>query len=146
MVTSQTADHCTDMEYQATILSIRRIVEPRNRAETVYDAKLRPWWNNLNDRVAYMREFAVGGPEVKRVAQAMISQDPLTPREEIRNNMTTHKFPQRFGHPTEELTVDQILSSEFELAQTHVNDTAWNEFSDTNGEINATERPAGQWW
>lgn len=122
------------------------MANPRQRADTVYAPEIYPWWNNLNDRVAYMREFAVGGPEVQRVAQAMISQDPLTPREEIRQNMTTRNFPPRFGYPSEELTITQVLDNDFELAQTHVNDTAWNEFSDTNGEINSTDRPSGQWW
>jgi hypothetical protein len=119
---------------------------PRQRADTVYAPEIHPWWNNLNDRVAYTREFAQGGPEVKRVAQAMISQDPMTPREEIRQNMTTRKLPPRFGYNTKELTIYEVLNNDFELAQTHVNDTAWNDFSDTNGEINSTARPSGQWW
>lgn len=93
-----------------------------------------------------MREFAVGGPEVKRVAQAMISQDPLTPRQEIRENMTTRNFPARTGYKSSEIGIYQVLDNDFELAETHVNDTAWNDFSDTNGEINSTVRPNEQWW
>jgi hypothetical protein len=120
---------------------------PRQRADTVYAPEIYPWWNSLNDRVAYQRAFDQGTPEIKREAQAMISQDPLTPREEIRANMTTRKLPPRFGYSTEEITIDEVLNNDFELAATHVNDTAWNEFSDTNGEINSTDRPAtGNWW
>lgn len=119
---------------------------PRQRADTVYSPEIYPWWNNLNDRVAYQRAFAMGSPEVKRVAQAMLSQDPLTPREEIRYNMTTRNFPARYGYDTDEKTIGEVLNNDFELARTHVDDTLWNDFSDTNGEINGTARPNGQWW
>lgn len=114
--------------------------------DTTYDRGIHPWWNNLNDRVAYQRSFTEGGPEEKRVAQAMLSQDPLTSRDEIRQNMTTRNFPARLGYPVDELTIDQILNNDFELAATHVNDSAWNDFSDTNGEVNSTNRPNGMWW
>lgn len=119
---------------------------PRQRADTVYSPEIYPWWNNLNDRVAYQRAFDMGTPQDRRVAQAMISQDPLTPRDEIRNNMTTRNFPPKYGYNTDEITISQVLNNDFELAATHVNDSAWNDFSDTNGEINSTARPNGQWW
>ena len=114
--------------------------------DTIYDNGLHPWFNNLNDRVAYQRSFIRGGPQEKRIAQAMLSQDPLTPRQEIQANMTTRNFPNRFGYPIDELNISQILNHEFELAATHVNDSAWNDFSDTNGEVNSTNRPNGMWW
>lgn len=114
--------------------------------DTTYDQGLHPWWNNLNDRIAYQRSFNEGSPEERRIAQAMLSQDPLTPRQEIQRNMTTRDFPSRIGYPIDELTISQILNNDFKLAATHVNDSAWNDFSDTNGEINATNRPNVQVW
>lgn len=114
--------------------------------DTTYDRGLRPWWNNLNDRIAYQRSFNQGSSEDRRIAQAMLSQDPLTPRMEIQQNMTTHDFPPRTGYPVDELTISQILDNDFKLAATHVNDSAWNDFSDTNGETNATARPSVQFW
>lgn len=116
------------------------------QADTIYDNGLRPWFNNLNDRVAYQRSFVEGGSQEKRVAQAMLSQDPLTPREEIRANMTTRNFPSRTGYPVDEFNIRQILNNDFELSATHVNDAAWNDFSDSNGEINSTDRPGGIFW
>lgn len=114
--------------------------------DTTYDRGIRPWVNNLNDRVAYQRSFTQGGPQEKRIAQAMLSQDPLTPRDEIKQNMTTRNYPSRVGYPIDELTINQILDNDFEIAATHVNDSAWNDFSDDNSEINSTDRPGGIFW
>lgn len=116
-------------------------MNPRNRADTKYGFDIYPWWNNLNDRVAYMREFSTGEPERQRVAQAMITQDPLTTRVEIKKNMTSYKIPPKTGYDVDEPTITKILNNEFELAGTHVDTSLWNEFSDSNGEVNSTERP-----
>lgn len=116
-----------------------RMTAPRGRAETRYGYDVYPWWNNLNDRVAYTRMFAEGQPQKMRVAQAMISQDPLTSRSEIRDNMTVSGTPAKTGYPTSELTIFQVLNHDFELAT--INTRVWNDFSDSNSETNATERP-----
>src|SRR6266478_8250820 len=103
-------------------------------ADGRYAYDVYPWFNNANDRVAYQRAFESGHPEAMRIAQAMLSQDPLTPDSEIRQNMTTRNFPPRFGYRTDELTISEVLSSDLELSGAHVNTTLWNEFSDSNGE------------
>lgn len=120
-------------------------MKPRNRADTRYGYEIYPWWNNLNDRVAYMREFAIGNPENMRIAQAMISQDPTTPDTEIRSNMIVHSVPPRTGYRDTELTITDVLNHNYE-ADPHINDSAWNDFSGENGETNSTQRPYNAIW
>lgn len=121
------------------------------RADTEYGKGVQygfgigPWWNNLSDRIAYNRMFAEGEPTRMRIAQAMLSQDPLTSRGEIRDNMTVKRTPPKTGYTTKELTITQVLNHDFELAGTHVDTSLWNEFSDSNGETNATSRPGVYW-
>jgi hypothetical protein len=112
------------------------------QAETRYGFDIYPWWNNLNDRVAYERMFAEGHPTKMRIAQAMISQNPLTPDSEIRRNMTAKPQP-RFGVKTEQLTIRDVLDHnyEHENAKYQQNHSLWNDFSDSDGEINSTDRP-----
>jgi len=109
--------------------------------ETRYGFDVYPWWNNLNDKVAYERMFAEGLPQKMRIAQAMISQNPLTPNDEIRQNMTVRGTTPKQGYPISELTISQVLNQEYPGPQDRVNTTLWNDFSDSNGETNATERP-----
>ena len=118
---------------------------PKNRADTRYGFEIYPWWNNLNDRVAYMREFSVGTGESMRIAQAMISQDPTTPDAEIRSNMIVHRVPPRTGYRDTELTITDVLNQDFN-ADSHINDSAWNDFSGEQGETNATQRPYMAIW
>jgi hypothetical protein len=115
-------------------------MEPRT-AETRYGYNIYPWWNNLNDKVAYERMFAEGHPVRMREAQAMISQNPLTSRDEIRRNMTHDVVPPKYGYRTEELTIGQVLNNDFQQKATRIDTTLWNEFSDSNGETNASARP-----
>ena len=110
-----------------------------NQADTRYGFDIYPWWNNLNDRVAYQRAFAEGNGEERRIAQARISQDPLTPDAEIRGNMTTHNVPPKQGYPDTQPTIYDVLEHRFD--RSHINDSAWNDFSGSNGETNATQRP-----
>lgn len=121
-------------------------MNPKGQADTRYGFEVHPWWNNLNDRVAYMREFSVPDPERQKIAQAMISQDPLTPRDEIRNNMTVHGTPPKYGYDDRPATITKILNHEFGLEESHVNDSAWNDFSGGNDETNATQRPYNAVW
>lgn len=109
-----------------------------------YGFDIFPFWNNLSDRVAYMRMFASGRDQDMRIAQAMISQDPNTPDSEIRRNMTNGS-PPKYGYPADELTISQVLSGEFHQQASHINDSAWNDFSDDNSETNAAARPGIFW-
>jgi hypothetical protein len=118
----------------------------RDQADTRYAVNVYPWWNNLNDKVAYERMFAEGHPVKMREAQAMISQNPLTSRDEIRNNMTARGVPSKYGYPTEELTINDVLNQDFRSTGAHDNDRLWNDFSESSGEINATQRPDGTMW
>lgn len=117
-----------------------------DKSDTRYGFEQHPWWNSLNDRVAYMREFMVPDVERRKIAQAMISQDPLTPRDEIRNNMTVHGVPAKSGYDDRPATITMILNHEFGVDESHINDAAWNDFSGSNGEINATQRPYNAVW
>jgi hypothetical protein len=114
-----------------------------SNAETRYGFEIYPWWNNLNDRVAYMREFSVPDGERQRIAQAMISQDPLTPRSEIRDNMTFHGTPAKYGYDDSPATIARVLDNDL---GSHIDDSAWNDFSGGNGETNATQRPYNAVW
>jgi hypothetical protein len=112
------------------------------RADTRYGFDIYPWWNNLNDRVAYEREFATGNPTKMRIAQAMLSQDPLTPDAEIRRNMTA-KPQSRFGVKTEQIGIRDVLSHYYgrDAALMDQNHRLWNDFSGSDGETNSTDRP-----
>lgn len=129
----------------------RMIPISRQQADTQYGKGVQygfdiyPWWNNLHDRDSFYREFSTGHPEKMRIAQAMISQNPLTPDSEIRQNMTVHSVPAKTGYPTAELTVSQVLNKDFADSD-HVNDAAWNDFSGEQGEINSTQRPYLNVW
>jgi len=114
-------------------------------SQTIYDAGMRPWQQNINDLVDYQRMFQEGDGEAKKEAQAMISQNPLTPDSEIRRNMTTRKFPPRFGYRDQELTVVDILGNKLQQ-DAEINTDEWNNFSGSQGEINSTNRPNGMWW
>lgn len=109
---------------------------------TIYDAGLRPDSNNINDLVDYKRVFQTGDGEQKRIAQAMISQNPALSRQEIKQNMTTRKFPPRFGYPDSELTVRQVLANNLQQ-DAEINMDEWNNFSGSQGEVNSTQRPSG---
>jgi hypothetical protein len=111
--------------------------------DTVYAAGMHPWQQNINDLVDFRRMFTEGDGEAKKEAQAMISQNPMTPNAEIRRNMTTRKFPPRFGYNDQELTAWQILKNHL---QTEAEVSEWNNFSGSQGEINSTNRPNGMWW
>jgi hypothetical protein len=108
-------------------------------AGTIYDMGLHPWQQNINDLTDFHRKFDKGDGEAKKEAQAMISQNPLTPDEEIRRNMTTRKFPPRFGYRYTELTIKDILVENY---QTEAEISEWNNFSGSQGEINSTARPS----
>lgn len=112
-------------------------------ASTIYDMGMRPWQQNINDLTDYKRSFLEGDETAKKEAQAMISSNPMTPDWEIRQNMTTRKFPPRFGYRTEELTVRDILKNNI---QEEAEVSEWNNFSGSQGEINSTNRPNGMWW
>jgi hypothetical protein len=116
------------------------------QADTVYDNGLHPWFNNLNDRVMYDREFATGIPQKMRIAQALISQSPLTPRYEIKNNMTVHGVPARFGYTNGEFTIKDVLNVDYTPTDARANTSLWNDFSDSNGETNSSVRPGGAWF
>ena len=114
-------------------------------ASTIYDAGMRPWQNNVNDRVDYQRAFLAGGGEIKRIAQAMLSQNPLTPDSEIRQNMTSYGTPPRFGYHTTQLTALEILRDKLN-SDTNIQVNEWNNFSGGQGEINSTIRPNNGVW
>jgi hypothetical protein len=116
------------------------------QADTVYDFNQHPWWSNANDRVAYQRAFSEGNDAVKRETQALISQSPLTPRSEIRNNMTVKGVPSRAGYNPEELTIKDVLNVDYTPTNARANTSLWNDFSGSNSETNATVRPGGSWW
>jgi hypothetical protein len=113
--------------------------------DTIYDAGMHPWQQNINDLVDYKRMFQEEDGGKKRIAQAMISQNPLTPNWEIRQNMTTRKFPPRFGYNDQQLTVRDILHDRLQQ-DAEINTDEWNNFSGSQGEINSTNRPNGMWW
>lgn len=112
-------------------------------ADTIYDQGMRPWQNNINDLTDYQRAFQAGNGEQRKIAQAMISQNPATPRQDVQRNMTTSKFPPRFGYKNHQSpTIDQILAGQLDN-----NDTdEWNNFSGSKGEIDSTLRYNGMWW
>ena len=118
-------------------------------AETTYGFELKPWWNNLNEKVAYERMFAEGQPQKQRIAQAMISANPLTPRAEIKQNMIVKGTPPRFGYRTDELTITDVIDHDYadhENAKYEQNHRLWNDFSGSDGEINSTDRPYLSVW
>ncbi len=108
---------------------------------TIYDNGMHPWQQNINDLVDFKRAFKAGDAERKMVNQALISASPVLPRAEIRANMTTRKFPPRFGYPDGELTIRQVLANRFQQ-DAEINVSEWNNFSGSQGEINATSRPS----
>lgn len=109
-------------------------------ASTIYDEGQRPWRQSINDLVDYKRAFTAGGGEQKKIAQAMISQNPVLPRQEIQQNMTAISTPPRFGYDYSELTVSAILQGQY-LSEAD----EWDNFSGSSGEINSTERPGIFW-
>ena len=111
---------------------------------TYYDGQ-RPWQNNINDLVDYRRAFEAGDGETKRIAQAMLSQNPAMPRSEIKQNMTTHRFPSRFGYNDTQLTINDVLADRLNTDENiHVDE--WNNFSGSNGETNSSPRNSNTFW
>jgi hypothetical protein len=109
---------------------------------TIYDNGLRPDSQNINDLVDYKRAFQTGGGEQKRIAQAMISQNPVLPRSEIKQNMITHRLPPRFGYKDTPLTIRQILANDLQK-DAEISMQEWNNFSGSQGAIESTQRPSG---
>lgn len=112
-------------------------------ASTVYDEGLRPWVNDRRDLENYKRAFQSGNGETRRIAQAMISQNPVTPRQEIQQNMTTRKLPNRYGYDKKQPNIMQILEG---TRDPDTGSTEWNDFSGSKGEIDSTLRYSGMWF
>jgi hypothetical protein len=123
------------------LTALTKSSKTRHYADTDYARGQHPWFNNVNDREMYLREFETGYPERMRIAQAMLSANPMTPEKEIRQNMTVKGTPSRFGYSYTELTVTDVLDGDFDntapIKMFHVND-----FSGSAGESNASSRPS----
>ncbi len=111
---------------------------------TVYDSGVNAQWQNANDRVAYQRAFNEGDGEQKRIAQALLTANPLTANIEIQHNMTTQGFPPRFGYDDTPLTLPQVLGDE--LDPNNVDRRAWNDFSGTDSSYSGTDLPSLPIW
>lgn len=127
-------------------MSVRPVVVSTQLPDTVYDYShpyQSPWWNNMNDRVAYQRAFQVGNFEVRQIAQAMLTSNPATPDAEIRQkNMNAAFIPPKYGYRNMEFTIEDILDTDDfgHLADSHSTD-----FSGRLSNIDATSRPGIFW-
>jgi hypothetical protein len=111
-------------------------------ADTTYDYT-KPWYNNANDRVAWEREFLQGDFERRQMAQAMITQNPFTSGEEIREKMTVRGVPSRFGYDDTQKSITDVLDVE---ADPHINDMHTTDFSGTASGKIATSIPSLPLW
>lgn len=111
---------------------------------TVYDDT--HTWQNTQDRVSYQRAFEEGTFEQRRIAQAFLSANPLTPDSEIRENMTVHKVPPREGYDTEELTINDIFDGDISGDTNHLNDYSPSDWSGRTSGYEGTSVPTIPVW
>lgn len=109
-----------------------------------YYAYRAPYWNNASDRVAYERIFAQGSFEDRQIAQAMITQNPLTPNSEIAEKMTVHTVPPKFGYNDTEITINDVVQNDF--TDDHLFDRHTTEFSDRRSGVESTTIPSLPNW
>lgn len=109
--------------------------------DTRYDYT-HPWWNNMNDRVAWERSFQQGDFEDRQIAQAMIVSNPVTSNAEISEKMTANTVPSRFGYNDSEITIRDVLDDDRldYLADAHTTD-----FSGRLSNIEPASRPGIYW-
>jgi hypothetical protein len=113
-------------------------------ADTMYDST--HTWQNTQDRVAYQRAFAQGTMQDRKIAQALITANPLTPNSEIMINMNQPPAPVRFGTITVPLTIDKVLQGDLDYESSHVNDSTTSDFSGSNGAYESTSQPCLTVW
>lgn len=112
---------------------------PVQLADTLYDDT--HTWQNANDRVAYQRAFEAADTNTDRkIAQALLTANPLTSNIEIQVNMNQPPIPKRLGIGVEPPTIIDILNNDLDRSEP-VNTSLWNDFSGSNGSYEGTERP-----
>jgi hypothetical protein len=108
------------------------------QVSTQYDTTHLWQWNNVQDRVAAERAFLSGSRADRRMAQALITANPLTPESQIREEMTVPGVPPRFGYPDEALTLGDVFGGG--LPDPDLNARAPIDFSGGNGGYTGTDR------
>jgi hypothetical protein len=112
--------------------------------DTMYDST--HTWQNMNDRVAYQRAFEKGTFEERRIAQAFLSANPLTPSSEIRRNMTARRVPPKTGYDTEELTISDIFEGDISGDTNHLSDYSPTDWSGRTSGYEGTSMPSLPVW
>lgn len=95
-------------------------------------------WMNANDRVAAERAFSSGSRADRRMAQALITANPLTPQSQIREEMTVPGVPPRYGYNDEALTLNDVFGGR--LPDPDLNARAPIDFSGGNGGYTGSDR------
>lgn len=95
-------------------------------------------WQNAQDRVAFQRAFATGTLAERRMAQAALTANPLTPEAEIREQMTVPGVPSRYGYPDEALTIDDVFGGG--LPRPDIDDKPPSDYSGGNGSYTGSDR------
>ena len=114
--------------------------------ETVYDAGLTYAWQNANDRVSFQRAFDEGTAQDQKMSQALIVASPLTANVEIQYNMNHPKIPPKYGYGHEPLTVGDVIRDDLHEQDSYISSRVWNDYSDSNGEINSSDVPTIPVW
>lgn len=113
-------------------------------ANTIYDvvSNSGPFWNNANDRVSAERTFVEGNQSRRKEAMALITANPITPEQEIRERLTIPGIPPRFGYVDNNAPVlDQVLNITPPDPGTYPTD-----FSGSYGEYSGSDTPKLEWF
>lgn len=109
---------------------------PYEIASTIYDNT--HTWQNAQDRVAFQRAFATGTLAERRMAQAALTANPLTPEAEIREQMTVASVPPRYGYRDEALTIDDVFGAG--IPRPNIDDKPPSDYSGGNGSYTGSDR------
>jgi len=95
-------------------------------------------WQNAEDRVAFQRAFSSGTLAERRMAQAALSANPLTPESEIRDQMIVTSVPPRYGYPDEALSIDDVFGGG--IPSPYIDVRGPNDYSGGNGSYTGSDR------
>lgn len=102
-------------------------------------------WVNANDRVEWQRTFAVGDAAARKMALAMLTANPDTPADEIRNNLTAPYPSDRYGDMKVSPTIDDVLGTGpagWKSPGNHLYDRAPTDFSGSPAGQEASSLPS----
>lgn len=113
---------------------------------TVYDTNTNYHWQNASDRESLLRTFSQDDIQHRKMAQALLTANPLTTNEEIQVNMNQPGSPGKLDERQETMGIEDVLANDINYNANHLNDSHATDFSGSQAGWEATMRPYNAIW